>query len=174
MKVRGGIVVRGAAFALGLAVAFGAVVAWRVPPGQGVLGADVIVAAANTGEIHADPVGPFLSATALQPGPRADAATEELALTNITAVPQVARIRALPTSRDLDEALWISIAAGDREVFRGPLGELRTPSADGVTIASGQTRTLEVAVWIPTGADEDFRGRIESIDLDVVPEEVPS
>lgn len=174
MKVRGDMAVRSAAFALGLLVAFGAVIAWRMPPGEGVLGADVIVAAANTGEVHVDPVGPFVSATGLQPGERADAPTEELALTNITALPQVVRVRALPTGEDLDEVLWVSIVSGDRELFDGPLGELRAGSPDGVTIASGQTRSLDVSVWIPDHAGEDFRGRIESIDLEVLPEAVGS
>ena len=107
MKVRGDMAVRGAALFLGLAIAFSAVVAWRVPPGEGVLGADVVLAAMPTGELAVDPTGPFLSAAALQPGPEAGAATEELALTNITAVPQVVRFHAVPAGKDLQDLLWI-------------------------------------------------------------------
>ncbi|MEX0755249.1 MAG: hypothetical protein WEA54_05170 [Actinomycetota bacterium] len=174
MKVRGDMAVRGAAFILGLAIAFSAVVAWRVPPGEGVLGADVIVAAANTGVVHADPVGPFLSATGLQPGTEGRAASEELSLTNISALPQVVQVRALPTGVDLDEVLWVEVDAAGHRVFRGPLGDLRSASPGSVTIASGQTRTLTVSVWIPEDAAEDFRGRIESIDLEVLPRGVRS
>jgi hypothetical protein len=172
MKVRRDTVLRSAAFALGIVVALAAVVAWRVPPGHGVLGADVIVASANTGEVHTDPVGPFLSAAGLQPSAEADAVVEELALTNISALPQVVRLRALPDGSDLDGVLWISIDADGTELFRGPLGELRSASPGSVTIASGQTRTLEVEVWIPRDAGDGFRGRIVAIDLELLPEAV--
>ena len=164
--------IRAAAFALGLSVAFAAVVAWRVPPGEGVLGTDVVVASGPTGELQVDPVGPFLSAAGLQPGTQG--AVEPLKVRNITAIPQVVRVRALPTGHDLDEILWVAVEAGDLELHRGPLGELRDGSTRGVTIAPGETRIVSVRVWLPPESDEGFRGRIESIQLELVPEGVPA
>jgi hypothetical protein len=174
MKVRGDMAVRGAAFVLGLAIVFSAVVAWRVPPGEGTLGADVVVAAMPTGELAVDPTGPFLSAVALQPGPESAADTEELSITNITALTQVVRFRAVPTGTDLKELLWIRIDAGTTDVFRGTLGQLAQTSDRGITIGSGKTRTLQVRAWIPADVDEGFRGRIEQINLEVVPEAAAS
>ncbi|MEX2274933.1 MAG: hypothetical protein WEA10_05140 [Actinomycetota bacterium] len=174
MKVRGDMAVRGAALFLGLSIAFSAVVAWRVPPGEGILGTDVIVAAMPTGELAVDPSGPFLSAAALQPGPESGAPREDLAITNITALTQVVQFRAVPAGKDLQELLWIRIDAGATQIFRGTLGELAQTSDRGVTIGSGKTRILEVRTWLPPDIDEGFRGRIDQINLELVPQEAGS
>ena len=44
----------------------------------------------------------------------------------------------------------------------------------GVTVGSGKTRILDVRTWIPPEIDDGFRGRIDQINLELVPEEATS
>jgi hypothetical protein len=165
MKIRSDMAVRGAALLLGLLLSLGAVIAWRVPPGTGRLGADVVFSSGPIGELDVGPTGPFLSATSLHPGSESHAPSSELDVQNITGVPLGVRMRGLPSGDDLDGLLWVRIDAGASRVFRGPLEDLRPWTAP-MTLASGEDRTLTVRTWLPDDEDDGYMGRIEQVSLE--------
>ena len=162
MKVTGDTVLRVLGVALGLAAAASLVLVSRIPPGTGTLGADVIVAAAPTGELGVSPTGPFLSATNLSPGGE-DVPAGTLHVTNQTGIDLEVQVRGLPSTRDMDDVLRVRMSADDEPLFDGTLGELRTWSAAAFTLASGETGDVEVRTWIDPAEDEGWSGRIANV-----------
>jgi hypothetical protein len=134
--------------AIGLVLALAAVLSWRIPAEGAGLGAEARFVAVPPGELTLEPAGDFLSARGLEPGEGADG---RLRLTNITGGPVGVRVRGLPSGRDLDRLLRVEIRAGDATLFRGPLAPLRSWTR-AVTLARGESRTLEVRVRLAPGA----------------------
>jgi hypothetical protein len=153
---------RVAAFLAGFAVVATLVVGWRVPGGDGQPGADVVVALAPTGEVAVSRTGPFVTGTDLRGG---DGARGRVTVRNQTAQTVRLSIRTLPSSRDLDELLEVSIDAGDQMVFRGPLGALREWSAP-IALGPGEERLLVVEVRLP-GSDDGSQARSVAADLEL-------
>lgn len=153
---------RAIAFLTGFAVVATLVAGWRVPGGDGQPGADVVVALAPTGEIAVSQTGPFVIGTDLRGG---DSASGGLTVRNQTANTVGLSIRTLPSSRDLDELLEVSIDAGDQTVFRGPLGALREWSAP-IVLGRGEERRLAVEVRLP-GSDDGAQARSVATDLEL-------
>jgi hypothetical protein len=153
--------VRRAGVVVGIALVALVVVAFRVPGGSGALGADVIVAIAPTGELGVSRPGPFLTVTGLRPG-----ADERSSVTvhNQTDKTLLVGLRALPDSRDLDDVLRLEVRAGDKTLFRGPLGRLRKGVSLG-TFGSGDRRRLEVRTSLPASLRGGYAGRIETVSL---------
>jgi hypothetical protein len=129
--------------AIGLVLALAAVLSWRIPGGGAGLGADVSFVAAPPGELTAEPVEAFLSAPGLEPG---ESASGRLRLRNITGGPVALRLRARPSSRDLDRALEVALGS-----YRGSLGRLRRWTPAGV-LPRGAERVVGVRVRIADGA----------------------
>ena len=150
---------------LGLVAAASLVLSSRIPPGTGSLGADVIVASTPTKELGVSPAGPFLSATNLSPGAE-DAPTGALKVTNQTGVDLDVHLRGLPSTRDLDDALRVRVAADGDPVFDGTLGQLRSWSPTGFLLASGETGEVEVRTWLDPAAGQSWSGRIANVTLE--------
>jgi hypothetical protein len=151
---------RGIGFVLGITLAVTAVLGWRLPRGTGRLGADVAIAFLQTGELHLSSTTPLITANGLEPGASAVGSVE---VRNIGPSRLSVAIVAQPSISDLDPLLWIELSAGGRQIFRGPLGDLRNGSRP-FAIGPEQTRTLDVRTWLPaTGGGSE--GRIDQINL---------
>ncbi|GEM_PF-1774940 len=160
--------VRGVGLALGLSVAAFAILAWRIPPGDGTLGTDLIVAAVPTGEIQVASPGPFLTGTAMHPGPQSAGPSGRMTIRNISAITQLVRVSASVNISDLDGILWIDLESGGRRLFRGPVGRLRHGSPGSVVLRPGATATFEVRAWLPASVAGGYEGRIANVDLSFV------
>ena len=154
---------RGIGFLMGVAAAFALLLSWRVPGGDGRLGADVLVAAASTGEIAVARPGPLLSATGMSPG--SEAAAGSLTIYNRSPLTMSVHVKAVPSNHDLDDLLWVSIEANGDNLYRGPLGTLSEGTPNGFLLAPGDGRDLSISAWLPTSAGSGYEARIASIDL---------
>jgi hypothetical protein len=146
---------------LGIAAVGAVALAFRVPDGSGVLGADVILAVAPTGELGVSPSGPFVTATGMRAGSEVRG---EFRLHNQTGRPLLTGLRALPESRDLDSVLRVEIRSGAQPLFKGTLGKLRRGARIGV-LRGGEQRRLRFRAWIPASLRAGFAGRIETVSL---------
>jgi hypothetical protein len=156
---------RGAGLLIGLAIAFIAISAWRLPPGDGTLGADLVLVTGSSGELSVDPAGPFHSAIHMMPSDGSDAPVGELEIFNKTARTLRIRAVAVPSEADLDDLAWLEIASRGHELFRGPLGALADGSDGTVTLASGETASLTFRTWIPEDVGAAAEGRIATVTI---------
>lgn len=141
---------------------------WRLPPGTGVLGADVTVTLAPPGELAILPERRVVTATALGAAPTKSHDTGSVGVRNLSGSTFDVSARALPSSRDLDDALSVAVRAGNRSLYSGTLDGLRAWTRQTFTLARGERTPLTVTVSIPTGTPpREFRGRIEDITLEL-------
>jgi hypothetical protein len=139
---------RAAGFLAGLSlVAVLAVGVWTVPGVARPAVAGVDLRAVSTGEVGIEPGGSVLRTTALIPG--GPAVEGRLRLVNRTAGPRLVRARAAGGDADLTQVVEVSLRAGGRLVYRGPLagvagGAIRLPRRGAVD--------LEVSARIPASA----------------------
>src|SRR5581483_4262063 len=117
--------VRGVGLALGLSVAAFAILAWRIPPGDATPGTDLIVAAVLTGEMQVASPGPFLTGTAMHPGPQSAGPSGRMTIGNVSAITQLVRVSASVNISGLGGILGIELESGGRRVWRGLVGRLR-------------------------------------------------
>jgi hypothetical protein len=161
--------VRLAGLALGLVVAGLLVAGWRLPPGAGTLGADVGISLVPTGELALAPSGHILSAAGLVPGPETSARRGAVTVRNQTGSTLDVSLRALPSTGALDDLLHVAVVAGVTRLYAGPLHGLRNWSRRGFTVRRGERTRLAMAVWIPGGAGDDYRGRTEDLTVELRP-----
>ncbi len=166
MKSRGDRWARGAGIALGLTIAGGALLSWRIPPGTGTLGTDVIIASQPSGEIAVTPTGPFVSGIHMEPGAQDSGSTGTIKVRNQTGRTLQVHLRGLPSTVDLDALLWVQIDAGERELFRGPVGGLRAWTLESFSLRPGQRQTVSVQTWLPSSVQTGYEGRIATVDLE--------
>lgn len=145
---------------IGLAVAALAVASWRLPAGGEPLGADVAVAVAPSGELAVSPNGRIVNAHGLKPSRPSDGEHGSVSVRNQTSRRLAVRVRGLPSSRQLDNSLFLDIRASGRSVFCGPLRGLRTWSRRSLLLRPGASRSVEVLAWIPRLAQDCYRGRL--------------
>lgn len=163
MRRRGERAAGAAGLAVGVAVVLLLVSGWRVAGGDGRLGADLFFSVGPTGELAVTPSGPFLRATGLLPGQRADA---DLRLRNQTGSAIAVSLRALPERRDLDGLLLVTVRTQGRTLFSGQLGRLRAWSRP-FRIGAGGHATLEFAASLPSDLDVGYQGRIASVPFEL-------
>lgn len=165
METRGRLGSRSAApfgFAVGLLLVVAALLAWRVPPGQGTVGAAIVFSSAPTGELTVSPSGPFLTQNDLRPD---ETAKGQVVLRNQTGSTLAIRVRALPSAPDLDRILRVAVAAGDDRVFEGRLARLRRWSAP-FALTAGESRPVRLRAWLAPGTTKGYEGRVESIPVE--------
>ncbi|MGZ8652880.1 MAG: hypothetical protein ACXWX5_12000, partial [Actinomycetota bacterium] len=151
-------------FVLGMGLAASVVAASRIPAGAGVLGADVHMVVAPTGELAVKPSGIVLTGTGLTPG--ADPVTGTLQVLNQTGSVLDVYLRGIADAPGLDRTLWISVTAPDDEkVYRGALGGFRDWSAVGVTLRPGAWGTFRFEAWVPSDAGPGYAGKLAQVDL---------
>jgi hypothetical protein len=147
---------------LGLGLAAGILAVSRVPPGTGTLGAHVIIASLPSGELTLDPLGPIVRVAGLTPDGPAGQGT--LGIYNQTGRTLRFQLRGVPSTSELDSLLWVEVDDGDRQVFRGNLGEFRSWSEGIVTLDSGTWKRLTVRTWL--ARLDGWVGRVAQIDIE--------
>ncbi|MEX2196213.1 MAG: hypothetical protein WD844_13085 [Thermoleophilaceae bacterium] len=155
----------GACLGAGLAVA--ALASARVPAGAGELGLDLTVAATATGELGVTPPGPAIRVAGMRPG--SGAATGTVAVRNQTGRRRALRLRALPSSAEVDRALRVRASAGGAVLYDGELGGMRRWTSRAIELGSGATATLTLRAWLPEGATR-WAGRIVDVPLELTTE----
>ena len=153
-------------FLLGLGAALLLVLEGRMPPGEGSLGLDLRVTASPTAELAAAPTGPLLTATRLVPRTSRSGAEGAAQITNQTGRRLAVKLRALPSSGDLDELLLLELWADGRPLRRASLGELRRFGRERFLLESGETRSLRVRASLPSSVERGYEGRIEDVRIE--------
>jgi hypothetical protein len=151
---------RRAGFVLGLAGTAAVLLAARVPAQPHGLGLDLTVVPAPTSKLTLRPGGPILTAIGLRAG---GGSAGRVTLINPASRTQLVRVRALPSSHDLDRALMVEVRLDGRRLYSGRLGGLRGGTRPGA-IQSGDGLPLRVRVWLPPSAT-GWRGHIEDLTL---------
>lgn len=135
-------------------------VATRLPAGPTVLGADVTISIAPTGELGVDPAGPMFIEAGLRPGQ--DPREHRTQVHNRTGKPLVVTVRSRPSGDDLDGALRIQLHRDGEPIWNGAERDLRL-GAD-FTLQPGTGVRLGVAASV--GADTPhWSGRVVNVDL---------
>lgn len=155
------------AFLAGLAVAAILVLGWRADPGTGELGLELRVIVNSTGELGVSPAGELAVGRELRPRTDRDGVDARTAITNQTAQPVRVSVRGLPSSRDLDDLLAVTVHAGGRRLFRGPLGQLRSPTRRSLRLEPGRRAPLRVSARLPEDAASGYQARIEDLTIEL-------
>jgi hypothetical protein len=164
MKTKADIWIRSLGLVLGVTVAAIAVVSSRIPAGTGVLGADIILASAPTGELNVTPTGPFLTATNLTPS--SPASSGSIAVFNQTGSSLDVAVRGLPSSTDMDKIMLVQVAADGTSIYDGTLGGFRDWTTKTISLASGQTTHLTLRTWLDPRSGEAWSGRITQVGIE--------
>jgi hypothetical protein len=147
----------------GLAVAV--LLAGRMPASQAEAPARLSMASQPIEPVAVSPAGPdFLEAGRLRPG--GGLARGRLTLTNLTSRPLHVRMRVSSAQRDLDRVVQLRVRAATRELFEGPLSELRTWSRERVRLPAGKPRKLEFEVWVPISVKSGYEGRSAGLEVE--------
>jgi hypothetical protein len=117
----------------------------------------------SSGELSAEPAGPVVQASGLEPGAARSGRT---ALRNETGATLRVAVRALPSTHDADRVLRLELTGGGHPVYRGALGGLRGFSPATFTIAPGHKAELTVRASLPRGAS-GWRGRMVDVPLEL-------
>jgi len=160
---------RGIGFLTGLVIATTAIIAWRIPPGNGTLGTDLLVAAVPSGEVQVSAPGPFVSGTAMRPGPESDGPSGSVEVRNITGQTLPIGVKVTVNISDLDSLLWVDLKAGGHRLYRGPVGGLTHGDVPTFTLRSGRSTTIDIRAWLPPSVESGYEGRIANLDLTFEP-----
>jgi hypothetical protein len=156
--------IRTIGFFLGMAIAATVVGAEKIPAGAGVLGADISMVVAPTGELGVRHSGSVLSGTGLTPA--SDPAIGRFTILDQTMYPLRLQLRGVPDTPGLDGTLWVELTGpGGEQLFRGSLGDFRDWTQSSVTLRSGVWSTFDLKAWIPGDAGHGYEGRMVQVDL---------
>ena len=136
----------------------------RVPATPAVEGLQLRVVSGMAERLAVDPVGTLVRADALQARPGANATLGRVLVADQTHRPVTLQVRALPSARDLDDDLQVSVSLDGKPIRRTDLGHLRA-FTNPVTLRPGRPAQLSVRIWLPAGTPQSaYVGR----SLDVV------
>jgi hypothetical protein len=156
--------IRVAGMTLGMALAVAVVGANIIPAGAGVLGADISMVVAPTGELGLKHSGVALQGTGLTP--TSDHVTGQFQIMDQTMFPLSLRLRGIPDTPGLDHTLWVSLSGPKgTQLFRGTLGDFRAWTENGVTLEPGVWQTFGLSAWLPADAGPGYVGRMVQVDL---------
>lgn len=160
-------ILAGLAFLAGLAIAVVLVLGWRVTPGSEALGLELRLIVNSTGEVGVAPAGEIAVGRRLEPRTDRDRVDGRTTVRNQTARAVRLTVRARPSSRDLDDRLVVTVRAGGRRLFQGPLGELRRATRHSLYLAPGRSARLSVSARIPARVTSGYQARIEDLTLEL-------
>ena len=151
---------------MGAAITVAIVLAARVPPGHGWMGADVSVIAIPTGSVSLDHAGTLLVANDMHPGTTAQTGpSASFRITNIAGHPLEVHLHALPSTTTLNDQLRVRVATRRGVLLRGTVGSLREWSPQSISLGTGGSAEVEVAVWLPSSATA-YQGAIDDVTLE--------
>jgi hypothetical protein len=151
---------RAAAFLVGLAIVALALVAWRVPPGDGVLGADVTFFAVEHRGVEVSPSGRFGGARGLATGDRVEGS---VTVESSRDRPVRLRLRAPADRSGLDQLLNVEASAGRTILYRGPLRGLRRWTTRSFRLGPGERETVRLRARL----GGDAAGRFATLNLEL-------
>jgi hypothetical protein len=153
---------RAAGFFLGLAIVAIALVAWRVPPGDGTLGADVSFYSVENGNLAVSPSGPFAQKRGLEEG---DELAGRVTVRNRTGKALRVQLRAPADRPELDSLLDVEARAGKTVLYRGRLVGLRSWTKRSFVLAPGAKQDVRLRASLP----QDAGGRFATLNLELRP-----
>ena len=147
-----------------MAVAATVVGASKIPAGAGVLGADISIVVAPTGELGVKHSGSVLAANGMTPA--SDPATGQFQILNQTMFALRLHLRGVPDTPGLDGTLSVELTGpnGD-QLFRGSLSDFRDWTERSVTLQPGVWSTFGLKAWISGDAGHGYEGRMVQVDL---------
>lgn len=158
---------------LGMAIAATVVGASKIPAGAGVLGADISMVVAPTGELAVRHSGSVLAGTGLTPA--SDPVTGQFQILDQTMFALRLRLRGVPDSPGLNGTLWVEMTGPDgQQLFRGSLDDFRDWTESSLTVQPGVWSAFELKAWIPGDAGPGYAGRMVQVDLGFSVSKVPS
>ena len=155
-------VLRAVGFFLGLAIVALALVAWRVPPGDGTLGADVTFYSVENGNLAVSPSGPFAQKRGLEEG---DRLAGRVTVHNRSNRRMRIQLRAPADRPSLDALLDVEATAGKTVLFRGRLVGLRRWTRRSFVLAPGARQDVRLRASLPQSA----AGRFATLNLELRP-----
>jgi hypothetical protein len=152
---------------VGLAVCAVALTSWRVPPGDGAVGADVAFFVVAGDGLSVSPDDVLTSRRAMAPG-GADVRAR-MTVRNPRATAVRVRLRAPADPPGLDRMLRVEATAGRTRLFRGQAGGLRRWTRNSFHLAPRQAREVTLRAWLPAAAGGRHRGRIATLAVEFRP-----
>jgi hypothetical protein len=133
----------------------------RMPAGPEVLGADVTIAIAPTGEIGVHPAGPVFVEAGLRPGqPSREHAAS---MVNRTGKSMVVTLKSRPSGDDLEGGLLLALERDGKPLWQGLERDLRDAGAQ-LTLQPGEGIDLGIAASLPASTQR-WSGRLVNVDL---------
>jgi hypothetical protein len=157
--------------AIGLALVAALIVAARPAGGHGgVLPASLRFTATLDGAVAAEPAAPkpLLTSGPMRPGSHA---TGSFTLSNQTGETLAVRLRAKPSSTELDGTAQVRLQSGGVVLSEGTLQALRQGTPEAVKLRPGGAARVRVTAWIPAEVETGYEGRNVAVALE--PEEEP-
>jgi hypothetical protein len=147
-------------FCFGLAIVALALIAWRVPPGDGMLGADVTFFSVENGNLAVSPAGPFAQKRKLEQG---DELEGRVTVGNRSSKPVRIQLRAPADRPDLDSLLDVEATAGKTVLYRGRLVGLRQWTTRTFRLDPGARKDVRLHAVLP----QDAGGRFATLNLEL-------
>jgi hypothetical protein len=155
-------VLRAVGFTLGLAIVALALVGWRVPAGNGTLGADVTLYSVENGNLAVSPSGVLALKRGLGEG---DELAGRVKVRNRTGKAVRVQLRTPADRPDLDSLLDVEARAGKTLLYRGRLVGLRNWTKRSFALAPGKTQDVSLRAALP----KDAGGRFATLNLELRP-----
>ena len=151
---------RAAGFFFGLAIVALALVAWRVPPGDGTLGADLTFFSVENGNLAVTPSGAFAQKRGLEEG---DELAGRVTVRNRTGKAIRIQLRAPADRPELDALLDVEATAGKTVLYRGRLAGLRHWTKRSFVVAPHAGHDVRLRATLP----QDAGGRFATLNLEL-------
>jgi len=136
------------AFAFLVAAVLALGLAGRVPATPPQRGLTVSVVTGMAARLEVSPVGAVVQARDLR---APDSALGRVTLTNVTRRPIAVRLRALPSTRELDDAVRVSVRVGGVPVRSTTLGRMRADTAP-IRLEPHLPTPVSIRLWLTPGA----------------------
>jgi hypothetical protein len=159
--------------AIGLALVGALIVATRPAGGHGgVLPASLRFTATLDGAVAAEPAAPkpLLASGPMRPGSHAQGG---FALSNQTGETLAVRLRAKPSSTELDGTAQVRLQSGGVVLSEGTLQALRQGTPEAVKLPPGGAVRVRVTAWIPAEVETGYEGRNVAVALEPEEESLP-
>jgi hypothetical protein len=164
MKAHSSHILRFTGFAIGAVLAIGWVLSGRMPESQAEAPARLSIASQPTTELGVSPAGARFLTGRLLPDGRPARGT--LTVSNYGRRALRFRMRARSPQRDLDAVVRLQVRAGERQLFQGPLSELRSWTRRSVRLLAGRRQEVHFRAWVPMSVKSGFEGRSVELQLE--------
>jgi len=150
----------------GLALCLCVVEASQVEPSIEPLGLHLDVTLAGTGALAVQTNEPLVQVRNLLPGENrfAEGVGE---VRNETGRSMAVRVRAVPSTVEVDEMLNLEVFAGERLLYKGTLAGLRDWTAESFEVGVAEVEKVLVRAALAPGVTGGYQGRMERITIEM-------